>query len=230
MTTDNAAKQVKIGMLGMLAFIGFLGVSLTVFTNWVGLTPYPIPVLLSVFAVASLVQRRQVDHLSWKQWAVVWCGAALLSIATLGTLLTEAPTSEQVVSNVAEKASAPKSPNPEPSSMDGGEEEPKVPIVTNIDELIDAYAANQVAAAKKYGNSPIQLRGKVIRVREVLGTGILVLRSSKSGREHEFGFSNDGTTLLAGVKQGDTVIITCPGVAEGMGIVVVGGCYDLDSD
>lgn len=102
------------------------------------------------------------------------------------------------------------------------------PTATSIDEILDAYEANQIGAAKKYADTPIRLSGKALRVREALGTGFLILRAKKSGREQEFGFSEGGTALLADVSPGDTVTVTCPGVAEGLGMIFIAGCYGLE--
>ena len=101
-------------------------------------------------------------------------------------------------------------------------------IKTSIDELLAAYAANQVAAAKKYGNASIQLEGRVVRVREALGSGILVLKSPISGETYEFGFSDEGTKMLESLKPGDRVSITCPTVLEAMSIVMIEGCSDVE--
>ncbi len=110
---------------------------------------------------------------------------------------------------------------------DSGQVKEQPIIKTSIDELLDAYAGNQLAASRRFGHSPIQLSGKVVRVREAFGTGILVLRSSVSGTEQEFGFSDKGTKMLAFVSPGDRVTVTCPTVIEAMGIVVVGGCSEV---
>lgn len=104
------------------------------------------------------------------------------------------------------------------------------PISTSIDEIFDTYAKNQIAGAKKFEDKTIRLTGKAVRVREAMGTGFLMLRSKKTGREQEFAFSDSGTALLAEVSPGDTVTVTCPGVVEGMGMIFIAACSDLKVD
>lgn len=239
MTSDAVKPPVKPGMVGMTAIIGTFGALGTLFTDWIGLSPYPMPVFLSIIAVAVLLQRKSDEHLSWQHWAMVWGGAALLSIATAIMMSSNVTEPEPIgvaldaPGQPARTASPTKPVEPGilppviKSSASAGPTATSI-VRTSIDELLDAYAANQIAASKKFGNSSIALTGRVVRVRESLGTGILVLRSTASGREQEFGFSDIGTEKLASVNSGDVVSITCPTVIEALSIVVVGGCSEIE--
>lgn len=225
----------EVGVGGMLVAITIFGVLATILTDWIGLTAYPVPVILSALAVASYCHRKDDAYLSWKQWTVVWSGAALFAVATLVWILSgdasprpadpayyqpPVPTSESTLP-VAQQSNDLLTAGQSPQPSDE-------PIQTSIDELLDAFAANQVAAAKKYGR-PIQLTGKVVRVREAWGTGILILKSPTSGREHEFGFSDAGTKKLADIQSGQSVTITCPAALEAMSVMLVGGCSDIET-
>ena len=235
MTTDHGIPPQEGGVFGMLLFIGICGVLATFVTNWIGLTAYPVPVLLSILAVGSFFHRKDDAYLSWRQWTVVWSGAALFAVATLVWVLSDDaspkpadPASYQPPVPTSE-STLPVAPQSNEFPPAGQSAQPTdAPIQTSIDELLDAFATNQVAAAKKYGR-PIQLTGKVVRVREAWGTGILILKSPTSGREHEFGFSDAGTKKLADIQSGQSVTITCPAALEAMSVVLVGGCSDIET-
>jgi hypothetical protein len=101
-------------------------------------------------------------------------------------------------------------------------------VKTNIDEILDTYERNQIEGLQKFGNSTIELSGEVVRVREALGTGILVLRSPDTGTQLEIGFSEKGTPKLGSLKAGDMVVVTCPGAYEASGLIILSDCSDVD--
>lgn len=232
--TDSLAPTEKMSVVGGMILMSIFAIILTLFTYWIGLTAYPVPVIFGFLTLSVFLRRKAANNLNWKQLSAVWGGTTLVSIVTMIALSngsTDAPAPQMANARAVTGVVVPQETAPIPvgttASIASTPSAPNTIVQTSIDELLDAFDDNQIAAAKKYGK-PLQLNGKVVRVREALGTGILVLASPKSGRQHEFGFSNSGTEKLADVKLGDTVTVTCPEALEAMSVVIVGGCSDLE--
>lgn len=230
---DPLASPKKTNVVAGMIMLGIGASLLTMLTAWIGLTAYPIPIVASLGTFAASRSSSSAGSLSAKQVVSVWGAAALASIITMGIIVDEpiVGAESNISSNrVPELVTAPlPTPVTVGTTTPIGEisNYPAKILVTNIDEILDDFDSNQIAATKKYGGTPFQLTGKVIRVREAFGTGILVLASPKSGITHEFGFSDRGTEKLADIKVGDTVVVSCPEALEAMSLVIVGGCSDV---
>lgn len=204
-----------------------------------GLSPFLFPVLL---AAITFGLARGEKHSQRRKWAVVIgiaTGLSLLMAVGLTEQWDRHPSQNAPTAPTNSEKATPRpasSPSPISTSVPVAKPEQTRPaaapgrrvIETTIDELLGAYAANQVAAERKYGSATIKLGGTVVRVREALGTGFLVLKSRDSGQTHEFGFSDAGTKELGSLNPGDQVSIICPTVWEAMSIVMVGGCSDIE--
>ena len=232
--TDSVPSTPNTSVVGGIILMGILAIILTVFTDWIGLTAYPVPVIFGFLTLNVFMQRKAATNLNWKQLSAVWGSTTLVSIATMIVISNrsaDAPAPQLADARAATEVAAPQETTPLPvgttTPIAATPSASNTIVQTSIDELLDAFDNNQIAASKRYGK-PLQLSGKVVRVREALGTGILVLASPRSGRQHEFGFSDSGTEKLADVKLGDTVTITCPEALEAMSVVIVGGCSDLE--
>ena len=224
MNANNVYSSLGFGCVAVL-FLFFIGMGPALVRD-IGMSPYLFPVFLVVIAVGLA---RGDKHSQRRKWAVVLGIGAALSAFVAVVLL---PQSKSVVAQkpaVEPSTSVPTSAEAPTVKPTASAEAPERRIIqTSIDELLAAYAANQVAAAKKYGNATIQLEGRVVRVREALGSGILVLKSPTSGQTYEFGFSDEGTKMLESLNPGDRVSITCSTVLEAMSIVMVEGCSDVE--
>ena len=64
----------------------------------------------------------------------------------------------------------------------------------------------------------------MVRVREVLGTGVVVLRSLKTDRNMEISFSAVATPNLAFLMPGNKIEATCPTVMKAMSAVIIADC------
>lgn len=207
-----------------LAVFGIIG---TGFMKGIGLPPILFPISLGILAILAAIGKQGDQHLSKQQWVLAIAGAAAVSFL-LAILITPSD-NEEPAANGGDSMAPETKQTPPPAQPDRPIATTESQIIqTSIDELLAAYEANQVAAAKKFGNAPIQVSGKVVRVREALGTGFLVLKSTTSGQTHEFGFSDEGTKKLGSLNPGDQVSIICPTVWEAMSIVMVGGCSDVE--
>lgn len=245
MTTDSDVQAQGGGVFGCFALIVVFSLLGTLFTDWIGLSAYPIPILMVLLAAASFfVGTTAVQGLTLKQTKMIWVSGAVVSLLTMLSLTPPQPNAESnpvANSNLTSAAAAADAmPNPQTAlQADGtstGASQPSqlasnptvvAPLDTTIDELLSAFEENQVAAAKKFGR-PLRVSGKVMRVREAFGTGIIVLASPRSGQEQELGFSDSGTEKLSDIKRGDMVIVTCPEALEAMSVVIVGGCSDVE--
>ena len=104
----------------------------------------------------------------------------------------------------------------------------KAVVETDIDELLTVYERNQIEGLQKFGNATLKISGKVVRVRESFGTGILILQSQTSGAEMELSFSERGTPKLGSLMPSAYVVATCPGASEAMGEIFLGSCSDVE--
>lgn len=104
---------------------------------------------------------------------------------------------------------------------------PEEIVETDIDELLAVYERNQIEGLQRFGNSTLKISGEVVRVREVLGAGVLVMKSPKTGTVMELGFSERGTPQTGALQPGQRVIVTCPGASEAMGEVYINDCSDV---
>lgn len=105
---------------------------------------------------------------------------------------------------------------------------PKEVVETDIDELIAVYERNQIEGLQRFGGSTLRISGEVVRVREVLGTGVLVMKSPETGEVMELGFSEAGTPKLGTLRPGNRVVASCPGAFEALAEVFLNDCSDVD--
>ena len=90
-----------------------------------------------------------------------------------------------------------------------------------IDEIQEKFAKNQIAGAQFFETRTALIPGVAVRVREALGTGILIVKSPKTGLEMEIGFNEHGTQQLGEVEPKDRIEATCPSIHEAMGQVII---------
>lgn len=101
-------------------------------------------------------------------------------------------------------------------------------VDTDIDELLEVYSRNQIEGLQRFGSVTLKVSGEVVRVREALGTGIVIMRSPQTGAVMEIGFSQSGTPKTGALKPGDSVIVTCPGASEALGQIFLSNCSDVE--
>ena len=197
-----------IGMIGLIAF-GDLGLPEPMFG---------FGCLLSALAFAGYVFQGKRSRLFISAWSAIGASAFLL-------LLSLKPEPEgrdqasavEVLENGAESS---------PEAVATAER--ASPVSTDVDDILDTYAENQIAGREKFERHGVNIRGRVTRVREALGTGIVVLSSPHSNRDLEISFSDRDTKKLSVLKHGDNIVATCPEVSEGMGNVFVSECSDVE--
>lgn len=209
-------KEEAVGC-GCMALIA--AIAIPVVTNLIGLSPWPMTILFLVYAAIVTWTKSTTGRLLWKSEALLaLSGAAIAGLA--GLWLSSAPASSDHSTEA-----------PEPSI-----ESPPAPVSTtqaksevrlSIDAIQDKFDNNQVAGAQFFKSHTAIIPGTVVRVREALGTGILVLRSDVSDLEMELGFDDRGTVLLGKLNPGDKMEATCPEVHEAMAQVLI-VCTDIE--
>lgn len=189
-------------------------------TNFFGLTPWPVPVLFLGLAIIIYMMKTSTGRLSWKAevaFAMLGFVASLFVALMIGSKPKEAEQSPPV-------SETSPTPVPTPTPIEAAKSKQDVRI--SIDELQDMFAKNQVAGAQFFETHTAIIPGRAVRVREALGTGILIIQSPQTGRQMEIGFNDKGTRQLGAVKPGDDVEATCPEVNEMMSQIIV-ACSDI---
>jgi hypothetical protein len=101
----------------------------------------------------------------------------------------------------------------------------KEDIDITIDEIEARFARNQIAGAQFFKTHAAVIPGVAVRVREVLGTGILIAKS-RAGSQAELAFGERGSKQLGAIQPGDRFVATCPEVHEAMGQVII-ACSEI---
>ncbi len=114
---------------------------------------------------------------------------------------------------------APPEPAPSPAPIKA--------VSTTVDELLETYAANQIAGERRFSNAQVSISGKAIRVRESFGTGILILASARAGKNLELSFAEVGERELANVGPGQRVTAVCYDIDEIGGSIFVDDCRSV---
>lgn len=213
------------GPISMSFFMVIVALVLVSILSWLGFWLY-IPAIIflalawGVYKVGTDGENAKINRFDWVPFAT----GALASICLamyLGIVgdVTDIP--------VAELPTVVAAQNQIPKKLTDSTKASKKIIRTNVDEILDAYEANQIGALKKFGNATLKITGEVIRVREAMGTGIIVMRSQNNDRELELYFADSATNMLAPLDPGEIIEATCPDILEVMSVVVVGGCLDV---
>lgn len=103
----------------------------------------------------------------------------------------------------------------------------KKSVSTTVDEVLKTYADNQMAGERKFGGAEIMVAGRVERVREAFGIGILVLRSNRADGPLELSFVEAANDDLIALTPGQSVNAVCYGIVELMGAVSLGDCRSV---
>ena len=234
MSESESAPSPRTGPVGCLATAAFaLAVAwgLILLTQWLGWGIWPVPV--SLFALAALLVLPMPSHSkmpsqTWEPSTFEKAVLAILAIATVLVALTvrveEASESQLAPPNSALSTPAPKKVAATPKLVPSGA--PEGSLVTPDSILID-YAENQVRAQRLYDRE-VRVRGRVIRVREALGTGILVLASKAPELSLELYFADQANEDLALVRSGSIVTATCHAAIEIAGAVALSDCRSID--
>ncbi|WP_057884207.1 hypothetical protein [Tsuneonella troitsensis] len=187
----------------------------------------------ALLALTLLTRKKARTPLGWKVETLAYGVAAMIAFVSGRAFMGDAEATdkgERTPVDVSKTQKPDTAPTPESATPVADQPTVSVPLVTTIDEVLDAYAANQIAAAKRFGSTPVEISGEVVRVREAFGTGFAILRSLKTNREQEFGFSDGGTKQLVAVSPGDRVKVTCPNVMEAMSIVLTVNCSKIEPE
>jgi hypothetical protein len=161
--------------------------------------------------------------------AIVAAGASSNSenadLASLDAPATTPPPT--VPASPAPVPTVPASPAPAPSAPPAPQAPPLRDVSTTVDEMLQIYADNQIAGERKFANARVKISGTTVRVREALGTGILVLGSQRSAKRLELYFSKEGNQSLSEITPGQRVEAECYSVLEMLGEVLVGDCRSV---
>ncbi len=218
--TDNQPGYISLSF-GM-AIVAFFVVLIL---YWLGFWLFVPAIIFAVmawgcFSIAKKGEEAKMKEFDWVPFAtgsvVSVCAAIYFG---MGGQFEEIPVTK-LPSTVATLPSSNKNPVASATA-------PKKTITTNIDDILDTYEANQIGGLKKFGGATLKITGEVVRVREAMGVGIIVLASPDSGRELELGFSDAATNMLAPLLPGDNIEATCPSIVEAMSVIVVGGCSNV---
>ena len=196
-----------------------------VFTNLLGLTAWPIPAILVLLLVVTYLKRQPSGQLSWTTiMSLLGFGTAL---SALWAVIIFAGSDEKVDEvQTQEIAAVAPSRTPEAVADEGPiSNAPAVeeaePTRMTVDDISALFEENQVAGADYFSSRTVVIPATVVRVREALGTGILVVKSRSNGGETEMGFSEAGTRNLISLRRSDRVEATCPKIWEVMGEVII---------
>ncbi len=212
---DAATQMAGCGCLVLLAI--FFGPLLT---NWVGLSPWPVTI---TFALALAVAWFSPTH------PFPFPRAFLLTLLVIGAfggfLFADDVAKDKTKAEAAPPAAPEPTPEPQKEATPTPAPEPEKVRIT-IDEIHDKFARNQIAGATFFETRTAIIPAVAVRVREALGTGILVVRSPRTGREMELGFNERGTRQLAEIEPSDRIEATCPEILEAMGQIII-ACEDI---
>ena len=149
---------------------------------------------------------------------------ALIPVGIWSTGASRGEAAEPLISNPAASADAGANFGAHPQR----DPDPISAIETDIDELSAVFRRNQIEGRQRFGNGPLKIHAEVVRVREAVGIGILVLTSPDSGEILEVGFTNRATPKLGAVMPGQRVVVTCPKASATMSSVVRSACSDVE--
>lgn len=200
---------------------GCLGIPVAIFgpiiTNLIGISPWPIPIIALLYAGIAFVEKTPLGKMHRK--ANFSLALILFTFATVSALMTGRDNAEETRKP---KPSVIAAQTDEPAAV----ADPAVPSIhdevrVDIDEILRRYAQNQIGAAQYFEGKTAIVSAKAVRVREALGTGILVAQSTKTGKRLEIGFDEQGTRELGDIEPGDRIEARCPKINEAMGQVFV---------
>lgn len=184
-------------------------------TDFIGLTPWPVPALFLGLAIVMFVMKTSTSKLSW-QAETAFAVLGFAASTFVAVMIVTAPTAPD----------APSAPAPAPGPTDVATLPPptnaqKEIVRITIDEIQEKFAKNQIAGAQFFETRTALIPGVAVRVREAMGTGILIVRSPKTGLQMEIGFGERGTQQLGDIKPDDRIEALCPVVYEALSQVII---------
>ena len=232
----------KPSLVGISLVFSVIGSLLTLVLYWLNIWPYFVAAVFAIIVVAAFASSKTEHPKDWPkngEWSFVV--AAVISVVT-GIYLNSGDKADRpaITSQLPRERALPahtqqirsKLPQPQavvveqlqPQANQIKQPRPKKMVVTDVDDILDTYEANQIGGLKKFGDATIKIGGTVVRVREVFGLGVIVLRSSKTNRNMEILFSAEATPDLARLMPGNNIEATCPTVMEAMSAVLIRDC------
>jgi hypothetical protein len=220
MTAEKKPVSPEMGMVGCFAFTLPGLAILSALLYWFGVTVWLIPGMV-LFAIGLLAYRRERLTEHWK-FATVLCVGMLGVLTFLGHMLTRPKP-------VQAQPTATRHPDETVAVRTSPTIAAQTLQVTTPERILAAYAANQVKAAKEF-SQPFAIKGRVTRVSEALGIGIVHLYTPRIDDGLQVGFVDNMVTAqqLVDVSSGDTVIAQCPRAIEAGGIVLLTACTDVE--
>lgn len=216
-------QNIEIGKVASMALgATLLGIIPTIALNWLDVWPHFPALFLAVLGVAAYSSRESPESdFAYKIQAEnksIGLGFLLgaLALVLFGSWIAD-DGSDEVEKQI-----------PREEKQDSQIDSSARTVETDIDELLMVYGRNQIEGYQRFGNSNLEISGTVKRVREALGTGILVLQSPKTGEVMELGYSDRDTHKLGVLRPGDSVVATCPGAMEAMGGVFLSDCSEIE--
>ena len=194
-------------------------------TKIIGLTAWILPGLAAFATIGFFVDRKSKANLpnglSERAVAIGFACVFLISSLVAWSLAG--------IENDAVSPQSTPSPTPTPTPMETIQSvaKPTPVLTTTVDEILETYAENQIAGARKFDNRRVEVTGVAKRVREALGTGILVLRSPNTGSELELYFTEAAEVQLADVKAGRPTRAVCLRTFEIAGNVAMSDCREV---
>ena len=230
-------REVAIIAAGAI-LVGFIP---TLALAWFGLWPHIPAALLTLLGLAAMVMKKSPKTLSSPKTArpkkaglvqtiapetkshgvgMLLGVLALIPIGIWGTGGTRGEAAEPGSAGLSASAGYGTRPRQEVTPI-------KI-VETDIDELSAVFRRNQIEGRQRFGNAPLKIFAEVVRVREALGIGILVLTSPDSGEILEVGFTSKDTPQLGAIMPGQSVIVTCPRAVEAMRSVLLSACSGVE--
>lgn len=236
-----AAKAAGIGCVAILLAVAC--VLLPMLTLIVGISAWIFPGFVLFLLFGSLGSQERLGSLPQgvTPSRVRWAFLAMLVVSTyvawvisradpqpLATAPPISTHSEVTASSPSAEPPTPAAETPTPAAEARPTNNSAGSIQTNVDNLLDEFAENQIAAQRKFGKGAVHIRGVTVRVREALGTGILVLASAKNrSRTVDLYFAESAETQLAEVRANLPTEAVCLATIELAGEVVLSDCRSV---
>ena len=212
-------------------FLGlvYLGIRLTEFLGWAA---WPVPVLSLALIALLLTPMKSAPHTNLPGGAKVVAGlvAIIVILVWIGRDRTDTKVEPERAPAVAASPRAAPVVASEPidAAPVSPPAPPPAPLVTAV-RILEDYDENQIRAQSLYDRQ-VRISGRVVRVREALGTGILVLQTGDADRPLDLYFTERGERDLLTVRARSTVVASCGGVIEMAGMIAMSDCTAVSPD
>ncbi len=98
-------------------------------------------------------------------------------------------------------------------------------VKASSQDIFAAYDANELSAAKFYGDRPLEVTGTIQSIDESFGNPVLSLSTSNQFMPLRANFENNATDALSKMAKGDKVHVRCDRLTETAGFLSLQDCF-----